>query len=69
MILDIKKAFLYGDIEDKIYINLPAEDPMADKGYVGFLLKAMYGTRGAPLAWQKLVTATLEDLGFISCVV
>ena len=69
MILDVKKAFLYGDIEDKIYIKLPAEDPMAEEGYFGLLKKAMYGTRGAPLAWQKLVKAKLESLGFISCIV
>ena len=28
MILDVKRAFLYGDLDDSIYINLPDEDPM-----------------------------------------
>ena len=30
MVLDIKRAFLYGDIEDDIYIDLPDEDPMKE---------------------------------------
>ncbi len=35
MNLDIKKAFLYGDMEDKVYIKLPDEDPMKARGFVG----------------------------------
>ena len=52
MVLDVKRAFLYGDIEATVYIRLPPEDPMHDKGYVGLLEKAMYGTRGAPKVWH-----------------
>ena len=51
MVLDVKRAFLYGDIEDSIYIHLPPEDPYYGQGYVGKLVKAMYGTRGAPHVW------------------
>ena len=47
MVLDIKRAFLYGDIDDNIYITLPDEDPMKLKGMLGILRKAMYGTRAA----------------------
>ena len=31
---------------------------------MGLLKKALYGTRDAPLIWQKEVKATLESLGF-----
>ena len=48
MVMDIKRAFLYGDIDEVIYIELPDEDPMKAKGCVGKLIKAMYGTRAAP---------------------
>ena len=64
MILDIKRAFLYGDIEEEIHIELPNEDPMKDRGYVGRLLKAMYGTRAAPQVWQNTVRRVMIGLGF-----
>ena len=64
MILDVKRAFLYGDIEDDLYIELPKEDPRYGQGYVGKLKKAMYGTRGAPSVWQKVVKTVMTSLGF-----
>ena len=49
----------------EIYIELPAEDPLAAEGkYVGRLKKALYGTRDAPQLWQKELGSTLKDLGF-----
>ena len=64
MVLDVKRAFLYGDIEDVVYIDLPKEDPMHGKDLVGRLKKAMYGTRGAPHVWQKVVRRCMGNLGF-----
>ena len=64
MIMDVKRAFLYGDIEDRVYIRLPKEDPKYNMGLVGRLKKAMYGTRGAPHVWQKMVRRTMTKLGF-----
>ena len=32
LLLDIKKAFLYGKISRNVYIELPAEDPMSEGG-------------------------------------
>ena len=36
-------------------------------GFVGKLIKAMYGTQSAPLIWQKLCKKVLESLGFTVC--
>ena len=69
MVLDVKKAFLYGRIKRTVFIELPPEDPMAaDKQYVGRLLKAMYGTRDAPAVWQQEVRQTMAELGFKPCL-
>ena len=68
MILDVKRAFLYGNIEEPIYITLPDEDPKSKQGYVGRLVKAMYGTQSAPLIWQKLCKRVMESNGFESCI-
>ena len=64
-VMDIKKAFLHGTMNRKVYIELPAEDPWAKDGnYVGLLKKAMYGTRDAPVEWQRVVQETLQETGF-----
>ena len=64
LVMDVKKAFLYGDIEERLYIELPDEDPKKKAGYVGRLVKAMYGTRAAPQVWQRVVREFMYDLGF-----
>ena len=65
LILDVKRAFLYGVARRKIFIKLPAEDPRSASGkWVGRLLRSMYGTRDAPMIWQAEVRAAMIDLGF-----
>ena len=45
MVMDVKCAFLYGEIRRNVYIELPHTDPRSgDKTVVGQLKKAMYGT-------------------------
>ena len=65
MVLDVKCAFLYGQIRRRVYIELPQQDSRsADKSVVGVLRKAMYGTRDAPQIWQEEVERAMRDLGF-----
>ena len=69
MLLDVKKAFLYGLLKRTVYIELPEEDEKAKTGkYVGKLRKAMYGLRDAPQIWQGEVKRTMEELGFHAIV-
>ena len=61
MLLDVKKAFLYGAIQRSVYIELPLEDPGRQGGaVVGRLNKAMYGLRDAPQVWQQEVKRILR---------
>ena len=65
MLLDVKKAFLYGHIRRNVYIELPDEDPMSKSGeLVGKLDKAMYGTRDAPAMWQEHLEGTFKEARF-----
>ena len=65
MTLDFSKAFLYGNVERDVYIELPDEDPhKCSSANVGKLVKSMYGLRDAPLIWQKVVRALLEKRGY-----
>ena len=69
MVLDVKCAFLYGQCVRRIYIELPHRDPRAgDRGAVGRLRRALYGTRDAPQIWAREVEQTMTDLGFSVCL-
>ena len=65
MALDFSKAFLYGDMEREVCIELPDEDSRKyDSDVVGLLHKSMYGLRDAPQIWQRVVRTMLERRGF-----
>ena len=49
--LDVKCAFLYGSIEEEIYMQLPLEYQRQDGG-VCLLLKSIYGLKQAPRMWN-----------------
>ena len=65
MLLDVKKAFLYGQIQRSVYIELPPEDEGREGGQMmGLLDKAMYGLRDAPQVWQQEVRRILGGMGY-----
>jgi hypothetical protein len=61
--IDVKTAFLYGDLNKEIYIKL-------SKGYdnddtlVCKLVKSIYGLKQAPRVWYKVINAFFEKQGF-----
>ncbi|GKC25351.1 putative ribonuclease H-like domain-containing protein, partial [Tanacetum coccineum] len=63
--MDVKSAFLYGKIEEEVYVCQPLrfEDPeFPDKVYK--VEKALYGLHQAPRAWYATLSAYLLDNGF-----
>ncbi|GJT47228.1 putative ribonuclease H-like domain-containing protein [Tanacetum coccineum] len=63
--MDVKSAFLYEKIEEKMYICQPPgfEDPdFLDRVYK--VEKALYGLHQAPRAWYETLSAYLLDNGF-----
>ncbi|KAG8927105.1 hypothetical protein FRC01_008017 [Tulasnella sp. 417] len=63
--MDVKTAFLNGDIEEEIYIEQP-EGFKSGNNKVCKLNKALYGLKQAPRQWNKKIHQALIDLGF-SC--
>ncbi|GJW26617.1 putative ribonuclease H-like domain-containing protein [Tanacetum coccineum] len=60
--IDVKSAFLYGTIEDEVYVCQPLgfEDPdYPDKVYK--VVKALYGLHQAPRAWGYLLVHVYVD--------
>lgn len=61
--MDIKTAFLYGDIDHEIYVEQPHH--MTDgTTKVCKLRKALYGLKQAPRIWYQTLTNFLRNLGF-----
>ena len=56
---DIKSAFLYGDLEEEIFMKL--SEGYNHPGMVCLLQKALYGLRQAPLQWYKKLTIFLKN--------
>nr|GEX93201.1 putative ribonuclease H-like domain-containing protein [Tanacetum cinerariifolium] len=58
--MDVKNAFLYGTIEEEVYVCQPPgfKDPnYIDKVYK--VIKALYGLHQPPRAWSMLMTSSL----------
>ncbi|GJU82638.1 putative ribonuclease H-like domain-containing protein [Tanacetum coccineum] len=57
--MDVKSAFLYGKIEEEVYVCQPPgfEDP-------DFLEKALYGLHQAPRAWYETLSTYMLDNRF-----
>ncbi|KAH6106187.1 hypothetical protein HBI81_252850 [Parastagonospora nodorum] len=60
--MDIKTAFLHGDIEEDIYMEQP--EGFVDGSDVLKLLKALYGLKQAPRQWYKKLTDHLISQGW-----
>lgn len=62
--IDIKNAFVQGDLEQEIYMQQP---PHYDDGTGSVLLlrKSLYGLKQAPRVWHQTLTAYLVELGCV----
>lgn len=66
--LDVKTAFLHGDLNEEVYVSHP--DGFKIKGSedkVYRLHKALYGLRQAPRAWNIKLKSILKELNFTKC--
>lgn len=66
--LDVKTAFLNGEIKEDVYVSQPEGFEQAGKEHMVYkLLKALYGLHQAPRAWYEKLNACLVNLGFVRC--
>ncbi len=64
--LDIKTAFLNGELEEDVWIQQPPGYNNGDSGMACHLHKSLYGLKQAPRAWHAKLKEALEALDFKS---
>jgi hypothetical protein len=63
--LDVKTAFLYGKLDEEIYMEQPEGFKIKGKERMVLRLRrALYGLKQAALAWWRELVASLKELGF-----
>ena len=62
--MDIVTAFLYGPIEEEVYVEQPTGFTNGGNR-VCKLNKALYGLKQSPRAWYKTISVTLTSLSFV----
>jgi hypothetical protein len=66
--MDVKSAFLNGELKEEVYVQQPPGFIAAGhEGKVLRLIKALYGLRQAPRAWNVKLNNSLRKMGFTRC--
>jgi hypothetical protein len=66
--MDVKCAFLNGELSEEVYVSQPPGfTAEGEEGKVLRLHKALYRLRQAPRAWNEKLDTSLEELGFTKC--
>jgi len=64
--MDVKTAFLYGELEEEIYVNQPVGfEAEGQNEKVLKLGRAMYGLKQAPRQWNIKLNMVLEKFGLV----
>jgi hypothetical protein len=63
--MDVKSAFLNGELKEDVYVRQPPGFVAAEEHQVLKLKKALYGLRQAPRAWYAKLHSSLLSLGFV----
>jgi hypothetical protein len=65
--LDVKSAFLHGDLTETVYIEQPMGYHKGSPDQVYRLKKALYGLKQAPRAWYSKIESYFNEENFEKC--
>jgi hypothetical protein len=66
--MDVPTAFLWADVEEDIFMELPEGYREGKEGFVCHLNKSLYGLKQAPRNWYLLVSKFIISIGFKATV-
>ena len=68
--MDVKSAFLNGELDEEVYVEQPPGFENQDMlGCVYFLFKAIYGLKQAPRKWYETLSGFLIENGFVRGII
>eukprot|EP00253_Pinus_taeda_P027554 PITA_27554 len=65
--MDVKSAFLHGDLHEEIYMEQPPGFIQTNSSLLYWLKKSLYGLKQAPRAWHAKMDSFLLDTRFSRC--
>ena len=65
--MDVKSAFLQGDLHEEIYMEQPPGYAQDNSSHVCLLKKSVYGLKQYPRAWYAKMDSFLLDTCFSRC--
>ena len=65
--MDVKSAFLHGDLHEEVYMEQPPGYVQDNSSLVYLLNKSLYGLKQAPRAWYAKMDSFLLDTSFSRC--
>ena len=63
--MDVKNAFLHGELQEEVYMQPPPGYDGLKGNMVCKLHEAIYGLKQSPRAWYAKLSSVLEKIGFI----
>src|SRR5580765_6358588 len=65
--MDVKTAFLHGNLEEQIYIKQPEGFEETEQGLVCQLKRSLYGLKQSPRQWYKRFDSYMLKIGYRRC--
>ena len=62
--MNVHNAFLYDELDEEVYMQMPPGFAFPTPGKVCRLQKSLYGLRQAPRCWFAKLAVTLTSYGF-----
>jgi Reverse transcriptase (RNA-dependent DNA polymerase) len=66
--MDVKSAYLNGNLKEDIYLQEPKGFESGNPGHVWHLLKTLYGLKQSGREWNEMLDTALKYLGFTRCI-